>query len=155
MIFVQKNDGTRRSCIEFRQLNKVIVKKKYPLPRIDDLYYQLKGERIFSNFDLRLSFHKVRIWEEYTNKMEFWRSYDHYEFVVVSSELKNAWGIFMCLMNGVFNDYLEKKIIVFLDDIHIYSKIEEEHEKNLRMVLHVLRDHQLYAKFSKCTFYQR
>jgi hypothetical protein len=97
----------------------------------------------------------VRIREEDTNKTTFRTRYGHYEFVVVPFGLTNAPTTFMCLMNGVFRDYLDKFIIVFLDDILIYSKTEEEHEKHLRMVLQVLREHQLYAKLRKCTFYQR
>jgi hypothetical protein len=152
---VKKKDGTLRLCIDFRQLNKVTIKNKYPLPRIDDLFDQLKGENIFSKIDLRSSYHQVRIREEDTSKITFQTRYGHYEFVVVPFGLTNAPATFMCLMNGVFRDYLDKFVIVFLDDILIYSKIEEEHEQHLRMVLHVLREHQLYAKLSKCTFYQK
>jgi hypothetical protein len=155
VLFVKKKDGTLRLCIDFRQLNKVTVKNKYPFPRIDDLFYQLKGENIFSKIDLRSGYHQVRIKEEDTRKTTFRTRYGHYEFVVVPFGLTNAPTTFMCLMNGVFRDFLDKFVIVFLDDILIYSKTEEEHEKHLRMVLQVLREHQLYAKLSKCTFYQK
>jgi hypothetical protein len=99
--------------------------------------------------------HQVRIQEEDTSKTTFRTRYGHYEFVVVPFGLTNAPTTFMCLMNGVFRDYLDKFFIVFLDDILIYSKTEEEHEQHLRMVLQVLREHQLYAKLRKCTFYQK
>jgi hypothetical protein len=136
------------------QLNKVTVKNKYPLPRIDDLFDQLKDARIFSKIDLRSGYHQVRIKDEYINKTSFRTRYGHYEFTVVPFGLSNAPVVFMCLMNGVFREYLDKFVIVFLDDILVYSKTEEEHEHHLRMVLQVLREHQLYAKLSKCSFYQ-
>jgi hypothetical protein len=155
VLFVKKKDGTLRLCIDFRQLNKVTVKNKYPLPRIDDLFDQLKDEKIFSEIDLKLGYHKVRIKEEYISKTSFRTRYGHYEFTVVPFGLSNAPTVFMCLMNSVFQEYLDKFVIAFLDDIIIYSKSEEEHEQHLRMVLQVLRKHQLYANLSKCSFYQR
>jgi hypothetical protein len=136
-------------------LNKVIVKNKYPLPRIDDLFDQLKGVKIFSNIDLRSGYHQVRINDEDISKTAFRTRYGHYEFTVVLFGLSNAPVVFICLMNGVFRNYLEKFVIVFLDDILVYSKSEEEHEQHLRMVLQVLREHQLYTKLSKFSFYQR
>jgi hypothetical protein len=154
ILFLNKKDRTLRLCIDFRQLNKVSVKNKYPLSRIDDLFDQLKDAKIFSNIDIRSGYHQVRIKDEYISKTSFRKRYGHYEFTVVSFGLSNAPVVFMCLMNGVFRDYLENFVIVFLDDILVYSMSEEEHEKNLRMVLQVLREHQLYAKFRKCSFYQ-
>jgi hypothetical protein len=155
VLFVKKKDGTLRLCIDFRQLNKVTIKKKYPLPRIDDLFDQLKDTKIFSKIDLRYGYHQVRINDEDISKTTFRTRYGHYEFTVVPFGLSNAPAVFMCLMNGVFRDYLDKSVIVSLDDILVYSKSEEEHEKHLRMVLQVLREHRLYAKLSKCSFYQR
>jgi hypothetical protein len=154
ILFVKKKDGTLRLCIDFRQLNKAIVKNKYPLPRIDDLFDQLRGENIFSKIDLRSGYHQVRIKEEDISKTTFRTRYGHYEFVVVPFGLTNAPVVFMCLMNDIFRNYLDKFVIVFLDDILIYSKLEEEHEHHLRLVLQVLREHQLYAKLRKCSFYQ-
>jgi hypothetical protein len=130
------------------------VKNKYPLPRIDDLFDQLRGAKIFSKIDLRSGYHEVRIKEEDINKISFRTKYENYEFVVVPFGLTNAPSVFMCLMNGIFKYYLDKFFIVFLDDIHIYSKSEEEHEHHLRLVLQVLREHQIYAKINKCSFYQ-
>jgi hypothetical protein len=116
-------------------LNKVTVKNKYPLPRIDDLFDQLKDAKIFSKIDLRSGYHQMRINDEDINKTIFRTRYHHYEFTVVSFGLTNAPVVFMCLVNGVFRDYLDKFFIVFLDDILVYSKTKEEHEKHLRMVL--------------------
>jgi hypothetical protein len=154
ILFVKKKDGMLRLCIDFRQLNKVTVKNKYPLSRIDDLFDQLKDAKIFSKIDLRSEYHQVRIKYEDINKTAFRTRYGHYEFTMVSFGLSNAPVVFMSLMNGVFGDYLDKFVIVFLDDILVYSRIEEEHEQHLRMVLQVLREHQLYAKLRKCSFYQ-
>jgi hypothetical protein len=137
---VKEKDATLRLCIDFQQLNKVTIKNKYPLPRIDDLFDQLKGAKIFSKIDLKSRYHRVRIKDEDISKTAFRARYGHYEFIVVSFGLSNTPVVFMCLMNGVFRDY-ENFVIVFLDDILVYSKSEEEHEKHLRMVLQVLREH--------------
>jgi hypothetical protein len=131
------------------------MKNKYPLPRIDDIFYQLKDAKVFSKIELRLIYNQVRIKEEDINKTTFRTRYGYYEFTVVPFGLSNAPIVFMCLMNGIFEDYLDKFVIVFLDEILIYSNLEEEHEKHLRMVLQVLREHQLYAKLNKLSFYQR
>jgi hypothetical protein len=154
ILFLKKKDGTLILCINFRQFNKVIVKNKYPLPRIDDLFDQLKYAKIFSKIDVRSRYHQVRIKDEDINKTTFRTRYGHYEFTVVPFGLSNAPTVFMCMMNGVFKDYLDKFVIVFLDEILVYSKSEEEHEQHMRMVLQVLREHQLYAKLSNCSFYQ-
>jgi hypothetical protein len=154
VLFVKKKDGTLRLCIDFRQLNKVMVKNKYPLSMIDDLFDHLKDAKIFLKIDLRSRYHQVRIKYKDNNKTTFRTRYGHYKFTVVLFGLSNAPTIFMSLMNGVFRDYLDKFVIVFLDDILVYSRTEEEHEQHLRMVLQVIREHQLYAKLSKCSFYQ-
>jgi hypothetical protein len=152
---MKNKDGTLRLCINFRQLNKVTVKNKYPLPGIDDLFDQLKGAKIFLKIVLRSGYHQVRIKDEDINKTAFRTRCSHYKFTVVPFGLSNTPIVFMCLMNGVFRDYLDKFVIVFLYDILVYSKLEEEHEQHLRLVLQVLRGHQLYAKLRKCSFYQR
>jgi hypothetical protein len=154
VLFVKKMDEMLRLFIDFRQLNKLTVKNKYPLLRIDDLFDQLKDAKMFSKIDLRSGYDQVRIKDEDINKTNFRTRYGHYEFTVVSFGLSNAPVVFMSLMNGVFRDYLDTFVIIFLDDILVYSRTEEEHEQHLRMVLQVLRDHQLYAKLSKCSFYQ-
>ena len=114
-------------------MNKVTVKNKYPLPRIDDLFDQLKDAKIFSKIDLRSGYHQVRIKDEDISKTAFRTRYGHYEFTVVPFGLTNAPVVSMCLMNGVFINYLDKFVIVFLDDILVYSKIEEQHEQHLRI----------------------
>jgi hypothetical protein len=119
------------------------------------LFDELKGARIFSKIDLRSGYHQVRIKEEDIIKLAFRTIYGNYEFTVLSFRLSNSPLVFMCLMNGVFREYLEKFVIVLLYDILVYYKSEEEHEKHLRMVLQVLREHKLYVKLSKCIFYQK
>jgi hypothetical protein len=153
--FIKKKDGTLSLCIDFRQMNKYTINNKYPLPRIDDLFDQLRGENIFSKIDLRVGYHQVRINEEDIHKTSFRTRYMNYEFAVVPFGLTNAPTIFMFLMNGIFRNYLDQFFIVFLDDILIYSKSEEEHEHHLILVLQVLREHPVYAKLSKCYFYQK
>jgi hypothetical protein len=122
VLFVNNKDRTVKLCMDFKQLNNVIVNNKYPFPRIDDLFDQLKNEKIFSNIDLMIGYHQVRIKEEDINKTAFRTRYGHYEFTVVPFGLSNAPVVFMCLMNGIFREYLDKFFIVFLDDILIYSK---------------------------------
>jgi hypothetical protein len=154
IMFVKKKDRTFILCIDYKQLNKMTIKKKYPLPCIDDLFDQVGGAKIFSKIDLRSGYHQVRIKEEDIHKTSFWTRYGHYEFVVVPFGLTNAPATFMFLMNNVLRKYLDKFVIVFIDDILIYAKNKEEHKEHLRQVLKTLREHQLYAKFSKCEFYQ-
>ncbi|KAL0539906.1 hypothetical protein IC582_024127 [Cucumis melo] len=153
VLFVKKKDGSMRLCIDYRELNKVTVKNRYPLPRIDDLFDQLQGATVFSKIDLRSGYHQLRIKDEDVPKTAFRSRYGHYEFVVMSFGLTNAPAVFMDLMNRVFREFLDTFVIVFIDDILIYSKTEAEHEKHLRMVLQTLRDNKLYAKFSKCEFW--
>ena len=140
-------------CIDYRELNKVTVKNKYPLPRIDDLFDQLKGASIFSKIDLRSGYHQLKVKDNDIAKTAFRTRYGHYEFTVMPFGLTNAPAAFMDLMNRVFRKYLDKFVIVFIDDILIYSKNPEEHEEHLRLALQTLKEHQLYAKFSKCEFW--
>ncbi|KAA3480938.1 DNA/RNA polymerases superfamily protein [Gossypium australe] len=130
-------------------LNKVTVKNKYPLPRIDDLFDQLKGATVFSKTDLRSSYYQLRVKEHYVPKIAFQTRYGHYEFLIMPFGLTNAPAVFMDLMNHIFRPYLDKFVVVFIDDILIYSWDESEHAEHLRTVLQTLRDKQLYAKFSK------
>jgi hypothetical protein len=150
---VEKKDGTRRMCIDYRALNEVTIKNKYPLPRIEDLFDQLRGASVFSKIDLRSGYHQLRIQPLDIPKMTFITKYGLYEFTMMSFGLTNAPAFFMNLMNSVFMDYLDKFVVVFIDDILIYSQSEEEHVDHLRMVLQRLREHQLYAKLSKCEFW--
>jgi len=139
--------------IDYRQLNKVTIKNKYPLPRIDDLFDQLQGARVFSKIDLRSGYHQLKIRDSDVPKTAFRTRYGHYEFLVMSFGLTNAPTSFMDLMNRVFRPYIDSFVIVFIDDILIYSRSKEEHEQHMRVVLQTLREQKLYAKFSKCDFW--
>ena len=138
-MFVKKKDGTLRMCIDYRELNKITIKNKYPLPRIDDLFDQLRGASIFSKIDLRSGYHQLRIRKGDVPKTAFRTRYGHYEFLVMPFGLTNAPAAFMDLMNRVFKDYLDKFIIIFIDDILIYSRSKEEHEEHLRIALRILK----------------
>ncbi|KAG8492659.1 hypothetical protein CXB51_010105 [Gossypium anomalum] len=155
VLFVKKKDRSMRLCIDYRQLNKVTVKNKYPLPRIDDLFDQLKGATVFFKIDLRSGYYQLRVKESDVLKTAFRTRYGHYEFLVMPFGLTNAPAIFIDLMNRIFKPYLDKFVVVFIDDILIYSHDETEHAEHLRTVLQILRDNQLYAKFSKSEFWLR
>jgi hypothetical protein len=139
--------------VDYRPLNAVTIKNKYPLPRIDILFDQLARARLFSKIDLRSGYHQIKIYDEDIPKTAFSTRYGLYEYLVMSFGLTNAPAHFMYLMNSVFMPELDKFVIVFIDDILVYSKSTEDHEEHLRVVLQRLRDHQLYAKFSKCEFW--
>ncbi|KAD4179563.1 hypothetical protein E3N88_28154 [Mikania micrantha] len=153
ILFVKKKDGSLRMCIDYRELNKVTVKNRYPLPRIDDLFDQLQGASWFSKIDLRSGYHQLKVKEEDIPKTAFRTRYGHYEFLVMSFGLTNAPAAFMDLMNRVCRPMLDRSVIVFIDDILIYSKNEGDHACHLREVLETLRKEKLYAKFSKCAFW--
>jgi hypothetical protein len=140
-------------CVDYRPLNAVTIKNKYPLPRIDVLFDQLAGAKVFSKIDLRSGYHQIKIRPCDIPKTAFSTRYGLYEFLVISFGLTNAPAYFMYLMNSMFMTELDKFIVVFIDDILIYSKSEKEHAKHLRVVLQRLQDHKLYAKFSKCEFW--
>src|SRR5664279_3733861 len=153
LLFVEKKDKTQRLVMDYRSLNEVTIKNKYPLPNINELFDQLKGASVFSKIDLRSGYHQLKIRKEDTPKTAFVTRYGLYEYTVMSFGLTNAPAYFMNLMNKVFMEFLDKFVVVFIDDILIYSKTEEDHEEHLRLVLEKLREHQLYAKFSKCAFW--
>ena len=152
-MFMKKKDGSMRLCIDYRELNRVTVKNKYPLPRIDNLFDQLQGATVFSKIDLRSGYHQLRIRDEDIPKTAFRTRYGHYEFIVMSFGLTNAPVVFMDLMNRIFKNFLDTFVIVFIDDILIYSKSDREHECHLRTVLTTLRVNRLFAKFSKYEFW--
>ncbi|WVZ53112.1 hypothetical protein U9M48_004098 [Paspalum notatum var. saurae] len=154
VLLVEKKDTKdKRMCVDYRALNKVTVKNKYPLPRIDDLFDQLQGACVFSKIDLRSGYHQLKIRPSDIPKTAFTTKYGLFEYTVMSFGLTNAPAYFMQLMNSVFMDYLDKFVIIFIDDILVYSKTEAEHEEHLRLVLQRLREHRLYAKLSKCEFW--
>ncbi|GJU96513.1 putative reverse transcriptase domain-containing protein [Tanacetum coccineum] len=153
ILFVKKKDGSFRMCIDYRELNKLTVKNCYPLPRIDDLFDQLQGSSIYSKIDLRSGYHQLRVREEDIPKTAFRTRYGHYEFRVMPFGLTNAAAVFMDLMNRVCKPYLDKFVIVFIDEILIYSRNEKEHEEHLKTILELLKKEELYAKFSKCEFW--
>ncbi|KAL0560519.1 hypothetical protein IC582_000924 [Cucumis melo] len=142
-----------RLCIDYRELNKVIVKNCYPLPRIDDLFDQLQGVIVFSKIDLRSGYHQLMIRDSDIPKTAFHSRYGHYEFIVMSFGLTNASVVFMDLIKRVFKNFLDTFVVVFIDDILVYSKTEAEHMKHLHQVLEILRVNNLYAKFSMCEFW--
>jgi hypothetical protein len=149
---VCEKDQSLRQCDNYRTLNVVTIKNKYHLPCIDILFDQLTGAKVFSKVDLRLGYHQIKIHPKDISKTAFFIMYGLYEYLVMSFGYTNAPAHFMYLINSVFMSELDKFIVVFIDNILIYSKNEEEHDKHLRIILQWLRDHQLYAKFSKCAF---
>ncbi|GJU64461.1 putative reverse transcriptase domain-containing protein [Tanacetum coccineum] len=153
VLFIKKKDGSFRMCIDYQELNKLTVKNHYPLHRINDLFDQLQGSSTYSKIDLRSGYHQLRVSDEYIPKTTFRTRYGHYEFQVMPFGLPNAPTMFMDLMNRVCKPYLDKFVIVFIDDILIYSHNKEEHANHLRIILELLKKEKLYAKFSKCDFW--
>ena len=153
VLLVKKKDGSSRLCVDYRQLNKLTIKNKYPLPIIDDLLDQLRGAGVFSKIDLQSGYHQILVKPEDVQKTTFRSRYGHYEYVVMPFGVTNAPTIFMDCMNRIFRPWLDKFVVVFIDDILIYSKNREDHEQHLCVVLGVLREQQLYGKLSKCEFW--
>jgi hypothetical protein len=152
-LFVKKKDESLCLCVDYRPLNAVTIKNKYPLPHIDVLFDQLEGAQVLSKIDLRFGYHQIKIRIKDIPKMTFSMRYRLYEYLDMSFGLTNAPTHFMYLMNSVFMEELDKFIVVFIDNILVYSKSIQEHEEHLRVVHQRLRDHQLYVKFSKCEFW--
>jgi hypothetical protein len=140
-------------CVNYRSLNEVTIKNKYPLPWIEDLFNQMRGAKVFSKIYLRSGYHQLKIRTQDIPKTAFATGYELYEFLVMSFGLTNAPAYFMNLMNKVLMEYLDQFVVVFIDDILVYSQSEEAHKNHLRLVLQKLRDNQLYVKFSKCDFW--
>jgi hypothetical protein len=152
-LFVKKKDESLRLCVDYRPLNAVTIKNKYPLPRIDVLFDQLVGVKVFSKIVLRSGYHQIKIRASDIPKTAFSTRYGLYEYLVMSFGLTNAPAYFMYLMNSLFMPELDKFVVLFIDDILVYSKNEDEHTEHLHIVLQRLRDHHLYAKLSKCDFW--
>jgi hypothetical protein len=147
---VEKKDKELRLCVDYRPLNAVTIKNKYPLPCIDILFDQLARAQVFSKIDLRFGYHQIKIRAEDIPKTAFTMRYGLYEYLVMSFRLMNAPAHFMYLMNSVFMPELDQFVMVFINEILVYSKSMVEHEEHLRIVLQQLQEDQLYAKFSKC-----
>ncbi|KAJ9525206.1 hypothetical protein QJQ45_020746, partial [Haematococcus lacustris] len=152
VLFVRKKDGTFRMCVDYRPLNRITIKNKYPLPRVENMLDRLHGATVFSKIDLRQGYHQIRIAPEDIPKTAFSTRYGHFEFTVLPFGLCNAPATFQRLMNDIFRQELDDHVIVYLDDILIFSRTHEEHAKHLDRVLSLLRQHKLYAKLSKCEF---
>ncbi|GKB29896.1 putative reverse transcriptase domain-containing protein [Tanacetum coccineum] len=152
VLFVKKKDGSFRMCIDYRELNKLTVKNRYPLPRIDDLFNQLQGSSVYSKIDLRSGYHQLRVRNKDIPKTAFRTRYGHYKFQVMPFGLTNTPAVFMDLMNRVYKPYMDKPVRVFINDILIYSRNKEEHADHLRIILELIRKEELYAKFFKCDF---
>jgi RNase H-like domain found in reverse transcriptase/Reverse transcriptase (RNA-dependent DNA polymerase)/Integrase zinc binding domain len=154
VLFVHKKEGTLRLCVDYRALNKNTIKNRYPLPRIEDLMDRLGGSCFFTKIDLHSGYHQIRIKEEDVHKTAFRTRYGHYEFLVMPFGLTNAPATFMTLMNDIFREYLDQFVIIYLDDILIYSKTKGEHMQHVNLVLRKLRENRLYGKLSKCEFFK-
>ncbi|KAJ9521310.1 hypothetical protein QJQ45_001162 [Haematococcus lacustris] len=154
ILFVQKKDGTLRMCIDYRALNKLTVRDRYPLPRIDELFDKLAGKKVFSSLDLQAGYHQIRITEEDVPKTAFLTPVGQFQFKVLCFGLTNAPATFQRVMNTVFKPLINKSVLVYIDDILVMSNTPEEHLVHLREVLQLMREHKLYAKMSKCEFNQ-
>nr|GEV41706.1 putative reverse transcriptase domain-containing protein [Tanacetum cinerariifolium] len=152
VLFVKKKDGSFRICVDYRERNKLTIKNRYPLLRINDLFDQLQGSRYFLKIDLRSGYHLLRVREEDIPKTAFRTRYEYFEFTVMPFGLTNAPAVFMDLMNRVCKSYLDKFVIVFIDEILVYLKSKEEHEVHLKLILELLEKEKLFGKFSKCEF---
>lgn len=153
MLLVKKKDDNMRLCVDYRQLNKVTMNYKYYIPRINDLMDQLIRACAFNKIDLRYGYHQIRVKDVDTSKISFRTRYGHYEYSVISFQVSNAPGVFMQYMNTTLYSYLDTFVLVFIDNILIYSKSEEDHAEHLRIVLQVLKEKQLFSKLSKCEFW--
>ncbi|MBS1986331.1 hypothetical protein JST99_00150, partial [Candidatus Dependentiae bacterium] len=154
MLFVKKKDGSMRMCIDYRDLNSITIKNRYPLPRVDELLDRLSGAKYFSKLDLQSGYYQIRMKEEDIHKTAFRTRYGSFEFLVLPFGLTNAPSTFMQMMQDIMKPYLDRFVISFLDDILIYSNTLEQHQQHVREVLQTLREHKLYVKQSKCELFK-
>jgi len=152
VLLVKKKDGSVRISIDNEKLNRVTMKNKYPIPRIDDLFDKLVGVAVFLKIDLGCGYHQLKIKKEDTPKTSFQTRHSHYEFLVLPFRLTNALAFFTDLMNRVSKHFLDKFVVLFIDDVLVYSRTKEESAEHLRTVLKTLKEHKLYAKFKKSDF---
>ena len=152
VLLVKKKDGTWRFCVDYRKLNDITIKNRFPLPIIEEILDELSGAKIFTKLDMKSGYHQVRMLPEDEYKTTFKTHHGHYRFKVMPFGLTNAPATFQCVMNQVLQPYLRKFVMVFLDDILIYSHSLEEHANHIELVLNTLREHQLYLKHTKCSF---
>lgn len=153
MLLVKKKKGNIRLCMDYRQLNNVTIKNKHHLPRIYDLIDQLVGACIFSKIDLRSGYHRIRVKDEDIWKTAFRTRYVHYEYSVIPFSVSNASNVFMEYINRIFHPYLNQLVVMFIDDIPVYSKSDEDHVGHLRTVLQMLKEKKMYDKLPKCEFW--
>lgn len=151
VLLVKKKDGSWRFCVDYRKLNAITVKNKFPLPMVDELLDELAGSKIFSKLDLRAGYHQIRMHEPDEEKTAFKTHSGHFQFRVMPFGVTNGPPTFQCLMNSIFAPTNRKYVITFLDDILVFSTTWEEHLEHLRSVLQTLREHQLFVKLSKCS----
>ena len=155
VLFVPKKDGGFRMCVDYRALNKATIRNRYPLPRIDELLDRLGDARFFTKIDLRSGYHQIRVHPDDVPKTAFRTRYGHFEFLVLPFGLTNAPATFMHLMHSIFREHVDAFVIIFLDDILVYSRTLEEHKTHVRKTLEILKKHKLYAKMTKCSFFQQ
>ena len=155
VIFIKKKDGTLRMCIDYRALNNITIKNRFPIPLIDDLTDRLHGAKVFTKIDLRWGYNQVRIHEEDIEKTAFRTRYGHYQYKVMPFGLTNAPATFQALVQDILKPLLDKSVIVYIDDILIFSKNDQEHQEHIRQVFKLLREHKLYGKVSKCEFFKK